>query len=277
MSLDRELPPGDTLVEAELNVASPRLWELNDPYLYRVTARVSADSSPSFDEHSTRCGFRDFRLENGYFRLNGKRLFLKSSHSGCETPVGGQVALDPDLLRRDLLNCKVMGMNMIRSFNGLAARYQIELCDEIGLMMYQENYASWFMEPSPKMVERFNRSTLAMVKRDRNHPSIVMWGLLNEMPAGPVVEQAIAVLPLVRAIDDTPHGHAQQRRLGRRRQGLRQSGRRPVAGRSGRPASVSAAAAQRGRDQYPADHQRRPKTLSGSPSTAWAAPSIWCG
>ena len=202
-SLDRELPPGDTLVEAELNVASPRLWELNDPYLYRVTARVSADSSPSFDEHSTRCGFRDFRLENGYFRLNGKRLFLKSSHSGCETPVGGQVALDPDLLRRDLLNCKVMGMNMIRSFNGLAARYQIELCDEIGLMMYQENYASWFMEPSPKMVERFNRSTLAMVKRDRNHPSIVMWGLLNEMPAGPVVEQAIAVLPLVRAIDDT--------------------------------------------------------------------------
>ena len=90
------------------------------------------------------------------------------------------VALDPDLPRRDLLNCKVMGMNMIRSFTGLASRYQIELCDEIGLMMYQENYASWFMEPSPKMVERFNRSTLAMVQRDRNHPSIVMWGLLNE-------------------------------------------------------------------------------------------------
>ena len=102
---------------------SPRLWELNDPYLYRVTARVSGRSAtPSFDEQSTRCGFRDFRLENGYFRLNGKRLFLKSSHSGCEVPVGMNVALDPDLLRKDLLNCKVMGMNMIRSFTGLASR-----------------------------------------------------------------------------------------------------------------------------------------------------------
>ena len=203
LQLDRELPPGDTLIETELKVENPRLWELNDPYLYRVTVRVSAASSPSFDEQSTRCGFRDFRLENGYFRLNGKRLFVKSSHTGCETPVGVPVALDPDLLRKDLLNCKVMGMNMIRSFTGLASRYQIELCDEIGLMMYQENYASWFMEQSPKMAERFDRATLAMVKRDRNHPSIVIWGLLNETPKGPVVDQAIAALPLVRKLDDT--------------------------------------------------------------------------
>ena len=182
---------------------NPRLWELNDPYLYRVTVHVSAAASPSFDEHSTRCGFRDFRLENGYFRLNGKRLFVKSSHSGCEVPVGMNVASDPDLLRKDLLNCKVMGMNMIRSFTGMASRYQIELCDEIGLMMYQENFASWFMEQSPKMPERFNRATLAMVKRDRNHPSVVIWGLLNETPNGPVFDQAVAALPLVRQLDDT--------------------------------------------------------------------------
>ena len=202
-TMDRELPPGDTLVEGELKVASPRPWELSDPYLYRVTVGVNVEATPSCDESSTRCGFRDFRLERGYFHLNGRRLFLKSSHSGCETPIGGPVALDRDMLRRDLLNCKVMGMNMIRSFTGLAARYQIELCDEIGLLMYQENYASWFMETSPKMVERFNRSALAMVKRDRNHPSIVMWGLLNETPNGPVVRQALAALPLVRNLDDT--------------------------------------------------------------------------
>ena len=200
---------GDTLVEAELKVEHPRPWELNDPFLYRVTVGASAEGSPSFDEYSTRCGFRDFRLENGYFRLNGKRLFLKSSHTGCETPVGTVVAIDPDLLRRDLLNCKVMGMNMVRSFTGLASRYQIELCDEIGLMMYQENYASWFMEPSPKMAERFDRSTLAMVRRDRNHPSIVMWGLLNETNSGPVVaagRRRAAVGPRARR---HPHGDAQ--------------------------------------------------------------------
>jgi hypothetical protein len=94
-------------------------------------------------------------------------------------------------------------MNMLRSFTGLAARYQIELCDEIGMLLYQENYSGWFMEPSPKMVERFNRATAAMVKRDRNHASVVMWGLLNETPAGPVTSQAIASLPLVCQLDDT--------------------------------------------------------------------------
>jgi len=77
------------------------------------------------------------------------------------------------------------------------------LCDEIGLLAYQENYASWRMEPSPKLAERFNRSTLAMVKRDRNHPSVVIWGILNETPKGPVAAQGAATLPLVRALDDT--------------------------------------------------------------------------
>ncbi len=203
VQLERELPVGDTLVETELKVENPRLWQLNDPYMYRVAVRVSADTSASFDECTTRCGFRDFRLDNGYFRLNGKRLFVKCSHTGYETPVGVNVALDPDLPRKDLLNCKVMGMNMIRSFNGLMSRSQIDLCDEIGLMVYQENYASWFMENSPKMPERFDRTTLAMVRRDRNHPSVVLWGLLNETPKGPVVDQAVAALPLVRRLDDT--------------------------------------------------------------------------
>ena len=102
--------------------------------MYRVTARVAADGSGSFDERSTRCGFRDFRLEDGYFRLNGRRIYLKSSHTGADTPVGVRVAYDRDLLRKDLLNCKVMGFNMIRFIAGVAQRYQLELCDEIGLL-----------------------------------------------------------------------------------------------------------------------------------------------
>jgi hypothetical protein len=53
-TVSRELPPGDTLVEAELQVKRPQLWELNDPILYRVTARVTSKGSPLFDESSTR-------------------------------------------------------------------------------------------------------------------------------------------------------------------------------------------------------------------------------
>jgi hypothetical protein len=199
----RELPPGDTLIEAQLRVPKPHLWNLNDPYLYRVTARVSRERSNSVDEQSARCGFRDFRFQNGYFRLNGRRIFLRGSHSGNSCPMGLQLPHDPDLLRRDLLNVKTMGFNAIRFIAGMATRYQLDLCDEIGLLVYEESYAGWCLADSPKMAERFDRSTVEMIRRDRNHPSVVIWGLLNETDDGPVFRHAVAALPLVRSLDDT--------------------------------------------------------------------------
>jgi hypothetical protein len=202
VSLGRDLAPGDTLVEGELSVQDPRLWQLGDPYLYRVSALVRLDASSSVDEQSTRCGFRDFRFQNGAFRLNGKRLFLKCSHSGSELPCS-PVAVDPDMLRKDLLNCKATGFNAIRFIAGMPPRYQLDVCDEIGLMVYEENRAGWCLEDSPWMARRFDRSTAAMVKRDRNHPSVTMWGLLNETGQGAVFQHAVVTLPLVRALDPT--------------------------------------------------------------------------
>jgi hypothetical protein len=201
--LDRQLPPGDTRIETELKVQNPRLWELNDPYLYRVTVRVGTNAATSFDEQSTRCGFRDFRCQDGFFRLNGRRIFLKSAHSCGDTPVVLTVARDPSMTRHDMLNLKAMGFNMVRFLTGMSHRFQIDLCDEIGLLVYHENFASWCMSPSPKMAEEFNRSTLAMVKRDRNHASVVMWGLLNETGKDPIFDHAVTVLPLVQTMDDT--------------------------------------------------------------------------
>jgi len=214
--LDRNLPSGESLVETELHVAQPRLWDLNEPNLYRVTTRVSSESSfatrknaafaerkATYDEHSVRCGFRDFTFENGYFRLNGRRLFLSCSHTGNHCPVGLQLPPDPDMLRRDLLNVKVMGFNAIRFIAGVATRYQLDLCDEIGLLVYEEPYAAWCLRPSPTMAERFDESLFGMIRRDRNHPSIVIWGLLNETHDGPVFRHAAAGLPRLRELDDT--------------------------------------------------------------------------
>lgn len=198
---DDELPSGDTLLEKRLQVEAPRLWELNDPYLYRVTARVRAGRSGSFDERSVRCGFRDFRFEDGYFRLNGRRLFLRSSHTLNHTPVGQRVPHDKDLLRRDLLNVKVMGCNAIRFIAGMATGYQLELCDEIGLMVLEEHSAGWLLEDSPEMAERYDTSITEMIRRDRNHASVVGWGLLNETEDGPVFRRAVGLLPAVRALD----------------------------------------------------------------------------
>jgi len=202
-TVERDLNPGDTPIALVLPIDRPRLWDLHDPHLYRVTARVTTESSRSLHEQSIRCGFRDFRFADGSFRLNGCRIYVRCSHTGNHCPVGLQLPPDPDMLRRDLLNVKVMGFNMVRFISGVATRDQLDLCDEIGLMVYEEPYAAWLLADSPHMKERFDSSLAEMIRRDRNHASLVMWGLLNETSDGPVFRRAVASLPLVRSLDQT--------------------------------------------------------------------------
>jgi len=201
--IDRDLPAGDTTIETQLTVPNPHLWDLSDPFLYRATARVTADSPALMDEHSVRCGFREFSFRDGAFRLNGRRIYLRCSHTGNCCPIGLEMPHDPDFLRRDLINAKMMRFNAIRFIAGVAKRYQLDLCDEIGLMVYEEAYASWCLADSPKMAERYDESILGMIRRDRNHPSVTTWGLLNETPEGPVFRHAVSLLPAVRKLDDS--------------------------------------------------------------------------
>jgi hypothetical protein len=70
-------------------------------------------------------------------------------------------------------------------------------------MVYEEPYASWCLEASPHMAERYDESFEGMIRRDRNHPSVVIWGLLNETADGPVFQHAAAYLPKLRELDDT--------------------------------------------------------------------------
>jgi len=204
------IPAGTTVLEEELTVDGHRLWELDDPCLYRIASRLcplSADGpvESQLHERTVRFGFRDFRVERGYFRLNGKRVFLKSSHTGNHCPVGAVLPPDSakDLLRKDLLYAKSCGFNTIRFIAGMAHPYQLDLCDEIGLMVYEENLAAWCMEDSPAMAARFDLSLREMILRDRNHPSVTIFGLINEMGNGPLVQHAIASLSLLRSLDDT--------------------------------------------------------------------------
>ena len=202
--VERELPVGDSLVEAKLSVPNRRLWALDEPNLYRLSTRMCTGALGE-DEHSVRFGFRDFRVERGYFRLNGKRVFVRSSHTGNHCPVSQILPPDEarDLLRKDLVYAKASGFNMVRFIAGVAHPYQLDLCDEIGLMVYEEHYAGWCLADSPRMAERFDFSTREMILRDRNHPCVTIWGLLNETGDGPVFRHAVDSLALVRSLDDT--------------------------------------------------------------------------
>ena len=204
-ALGAQFGPGDTTREMTLTIAQPRLWSTEDPYLYRLTVRLTAtapDGTEFSHEQSVRCGFRELRVYKGYFRLNGKRIFLRCTHTGNHFPIGQIVPHNPDFLRRDLLYAKACGFNMVRFIAGVAFPEQLDFCDEIGLMVYEESLAGWCLEDSPQMAERYDRSIREMILRDRNHPSVAIWGLLNETRDGPVFRHAVEALSLVRSLDD---------------------------------------------------------------------------
>jgi hypothetical protein len=197
-----EFPAGLSEDELTISITQPHLWKLDDPFLYRVTANLTTASKQTH-QHSVRCGFRDFRIVDGYFYLNNKRIFLKSTHTGNAMPIGQLVSVVGDFDRRDILYAKASGFNIVRTMAGVASPAQLDLCDELGLMVYEECFASWCLEDSPKMTERFDHNTTSMVRRDRNHPSIAIWGLLNETNDGPVFEHAVGFLPKLRDLDST--------------------------------------------------------------------------
>lgn len=207
--LRAHLKPGDVRVESDLQVKSPLPWDLDAPNLYRVTATLTTgEHAGSSDTRHIPAGFRDFRFEHGAFRLNGKRILLRSvQHSHFDALrfwLPYDLGKNPDYFQRRLIAAKEMGFNCVRLFGGVPPRNLVELADRIGLMLYMESNASWELGDSPQVRQRFQDHVRAMILRDRNHPSIVMWGLLNETASTDRVARiAEESLPLVRDLDPT--------------------------------------------------------------------------
>ena len=193
---------GDTETTVRLTVGDVHPWDVDDPFLYSVTITLS-DGGPPLDERQVRTGFRRFEVRDGYFHLNGRRIYLRSTHTGNHYPLGQQVPPRPGFVRQDLIYAKAAGFNMVRFISGLGRPDQLAFCDEIGLLVYEEPAAAWLLADSPRMADQFDRSLREMVLRDRNHPSMVIWGLLNETREGAVFRHAVSALATVRDLDPT--------------------------------------------------------------------------
>jgi hypothetical protein len=204
-SIEVTLAQNETAIDHEVEVENHHLWDIDDPYVYRLSVSVEVIGVDGSHETISNFGFRDFRIVNGYFRLNNRRIFVKCTHTGNHTPFSQTLPPEgyPDMLKKDLLYAKASGFNMIRFIAGGAHGYQMDQCDELGLLVYQEPLGGWLLKDSPKMKERYEISVREMVLRDRNHPSVAMWGMLNETEDGPVFREAVSALPLVRSLDDT--------------------------------------------------------------------------
>ena len=209
----QKIEPGTSSVIAEIQVAGYKLWSPDEPMLYRITAAVQTQAS--VDEQSVRIGFRDFHFENGFFRLNGKRIFLNGANFSTHYPVGFTVPLNENMLRQDIINLKSLGFNFVRIPFGCPNPRVLDIYDELGILVQQEHFGCWQMGdygdykyPKPDnindlLIKRFENSIRGVILRDRNHASLVMWGVLNENGDGIIFRKAVDLLPALRDLDPT--------------------------------------------------------------------------
>jgi hypothetical protein len=196
-----DVPSGPSVQHLALRVESPHRWDLDDPFLYSVEVRATANGDRETN-HVERLGFRDFRVVDGFFHLNGRRIFLKSLHNNHYDPVLEQgVSRDMTWMGGDAVRLKAAGFNMLRSAASALLPEQLAIADEVGLLIYNEHAGSWLLRDSSKFLMEFPN----LIRRDRHHPSLVMWGLLNEIDSRSpgVYEVARDSLPAIRQIDDT--------------------------------------------------------------------------
>lgn len=171
--------------EQTLQVKNPKLWDVISPYIYKVKSELLVKGKV-VDTEVTTTGFRDvkFDAQKGFF-LNGKNMKLNGV---CEHHDFGCLgaALNEDALRRKLLILRDMGVNAIRCSHNPPAPELLNMCDTMGLLVMDESFDMWRRKKSQNDYARFfdewhQRDLSDLVKRDRNHPSVIMWSIGNEV------------------------------------------------------------------------------------------------
>jgi beta-galactosidase len=156
-----------------------QLWSPERPKLYRVVVRLHSDGR--VDEYRTNIGFRHAEFTSEGFFLNERRLHLIGSGRHHYFPFTGS-AMPPRVQRRDAEILKRHGHNMVRCTVYPQDVSFLDACDELGLLVYDEA-PGWGHLGDEEWRERSLRDVREMIVRDRNHPSVVLWGArLNETP-----------------------------------------------------------------------------------------------
>lgn len=166
-----EIAPGTTATEQlEFTVDSPRLWDIDDPVLYQ--AEIAIDSVCGGESVPVKFGFRTFEFtpDKGFF-LNGRHLQLRGGN--LHHDFGGLgTALPARAHEKNVEVLKEMGCNIIRSSHNPAAPALMDACDRLGVLFWAET--------RNLHIEKGAENDLtALIRRDRNHPSIITWSLAN--------------------------------------------------------------------------------------------------
>ena len=168
-----------------MTVKSPKRWSVETPYLYSVMTRVYDEAGELLDEYITRFGIRTFEFTSEGFFLNGKRMQIQGVCNHHDLGCLG-AAVNRRAMQRQLEMLKSAGINGIRVAHNPPAPELLDLCDEMGFIVMNETFDMWRKRKTANDYAKYfdewhERDLSDMVRRDRNHPSVFMWCIGNEV------------------------------------------------------------------------------------------------
>jgi len=193
------LYPGMNRFDHRLSVPQPSPWDCDHPYLYQLITEVEVNGEA--DRTTTSFGMRDFTIQDGQFLLNGTPIYIKGVLLQPHYPINLVAPADPEMLVRELTLAKEAGFNLIRSHLRPAPPGYLELTDRLGLLVYAETSLGWIKD-NPRLLEQGRREIDELIARDRNHPSVVFWGIFNENPAA-AAANSDSLIRFARSLDPT--------------------------------------------------------------------------
>lgn len=195
------LAGGQEKTSVAIPVDNPRKWDITDPYLYDLTVRLcklpmndgengageALQKTEITQEEHLRIGFRTMQFDPARgFLLNGRKVRLNGACDHHDLGALG-AAFHKEAMRRKFELMRSMGVNAVRTSHNMPAVELMELADEMGFLIVSEAFDMWEMAKNPYDYARFfkewmEKDVRSWIRRDRNHPSVIMWSIGNEIP-----------------------------------------------------------------------------------------------
>ena len=199
-------PAGNHEVTIPVNVPDAKLWDLSTPALYTCNVLIKKGKK-MLDQDKKDFGFRWFTVDgvgkDAVLRLNGRRIMLRSAISWGYFPVTGLIATT-EMAEKQVRTAKSLGLNMLNFHRCIGSPVVLEKADELGLLYYEEPGSFHSANHDPFIRTIVNEKLKRMVYRDRSHPSLVIFNLINEF-GGPLSQDKALV---AKRMNDMREAHA---------------------------------------------------------------------